>query len=188
MRWMIAYWCIFVGLSSSAHTSDEYLLSSEPLVQEEHSSLKGYGAFTFCPLLHMKREAQEGLLALMKQELQKVGTVEIKQFFTPLGLDFSAMPLNFLTFTLEQLVDQNNVHLPIIRASLSTSTSIKILNNHETSILNTNEWATYVKKDSLKQTIQKTLPGLLRQFIMQYQKDNPNNPKPTFCIINTPTN
>lgn len=162
---------------------DQFLFSSEALVQERQGSLKGFHSFVFFPLLKIEEKNAIKTVELIDQELKKVGLVIKKPALTPEGVDLECFSNPSLQFTIEQLVDQNNKPLPVLQARLSVTTVAEISGSKELGSLDTNRWYVYLEKtNDVQKVIKKTLPDLLKQFITDFQKTNTNNEKPTFYI------
>ena len=166
--------------------ADAYLLSSEPIIHENRTSLKEFNTFIFAPIIKTEKKGANKITALMSQELQRIGVVEKKRVFTEQGADLTPLSNPSLQFTLEQLVDQQGKLLPVIKATLSTRSSIEVLKNNEINSLSTNCWSVYLKQnDDVEKTIKTTLPDLLNKFLADYQNVNGKDQKPTFYIIDT---
>jgi hypothetical protein len=155
-------------------------------VRENQTSLTGFKSFVFVPLFKPMGKEKNTIKTFIQQELQRVGVVEKKRVFTEQGADLTSFSNPSLSFTLEQLVDKKGKLLPVIKATLSISTSVEVLRNNEIDSLSTNCWSIYLKQDdNVEKTIRTTLPDLLNKFLIDYQSSNGKDQKPLFYIIDT---
>lgn len=171
-------------LSILGHSEDHFFfLSSDKVVQETQGSLKELRSFSFFPLLKIENENAGKLIALIDQELKKVGTVIKKPALTPEGVDFDSLSHTALQFTIEQLVDEENKPLPVLQANLCVNTVVEPSNTQELSIMSTNRWSIFLEKSNdVEAVIKKALPRLLSQFTADFQRGNSTSQKPTFYI------
>lgn len=179
-----ALFATFIFSSFLGHAKEPlFLLSSDPLVQEKQASLKGLRSFVFFPLLKMEEKQVEKIIELIDLELKKVGCIIKKQVLTPDGANLECFSNPTLQFSIEQLVDSNNKPLPVVQATLSLRNTVEIGKLGELSSLNTNHWSIYLKKtNDIQKIVKKTLPFLLSQFIMEFQRSHAADEKPIFYI------
>lgn len=175
---------VLLCFSTLAHSENApYFLSSDRIVQEKQSSLKGLRSFTFFPKLKLEKKQATTTMNLIEEELRKVGQVVKKPLLTPEGADLESFSYPTLQLGIEQLVDQNDRPLPVLQASLSITTSVEVIRTKELSSLNISRWTTYIKKtNDVQEIIKKTLPILLNQFAAEYEQANRNDPRPTIYI------
>lgn len=112
-----------------------------------------------------------------------MGSVVKQPVLTSEGVDLDSFSNPILQFTIEQLTDQNNKLLPVLKGTLVVSTVAELSKTQEFSSINTNRWSVYLEKtNNIQEVIKKALPNLLNQFITDFQRSNTNKKNPTFYI------
>lgn len=184
--YMKIYFFLFILLSSSmnGYSKEElFNYSSDPLLEIKQPLLKYGNAFVFIPMIKMERSTSTTLLNTVYKELEQFVTLVKNPVFKSEGADLSVFSHPPLTYTIEQLVDDKNKPLPVLKASLTVSNFVDIIRSGQNISLNTNTWYAYVKStNDVKKVIQTSMPIILKAFISDFQKANPSEKKPTVYI------
>ncbi|MEN9343602.1 MAG: hypothetical protein RLZZ453_389 [Chlamydiota bacterium] len=175
---------LFLFFCISAHAKESaFFLSSETIVRQKQGPLKNLEMFSFIPLLKMEGKQADKVMHSIHKALQNVGTIVEKPIFTPEGADLSTFSNPTLQLRIEQIVDSQNIPLPVLKIELSIDDVVEFFHSKELAAIPTNQWIIYAPiTTDLDKLIQTTFPKLLDQFIIVFRQANPNLEKPTFYI------
>ncbi len=128
----------------------------------------------------------EKLKKIIVSELEKIGTVvQTKKQDDQEQIDVSGFASGtFLTFEIENILTLDEKEVPVMNASLSLSSQVKVKKTDVSCFANT--WATSCFLEgtfnkSPEKAISKSLQNLLQQFLENYNQANPGQKeRPTF--------